>query len=87
MDRKYMLFRFTPKGTDYEISFHFSGKIKRIKVAHPDGRAPTGEEIIEMSDWANRELADIVEKAAICKKIEEMYEPDQETEVTEVCDL
>jgi hypothetical protein len=87
MSRGDMLFRFTPKGTDYEIGFFLSGKIKRIKVVHPDGRAPTGEEIIEMSDWANKELADIVEKAAICKKIEESYEPEQETEVTEVCDL
>lgn len=87
MSRSDMLFKLTPKGTDYEIGFFFSGKIKRIKVVHPDGRAPTGEEIIEMSDWANRELADMVEKAAICKKIEESYEPDQETEITEVCDL
>lgn len=87
MSRSDMLFKLTPKGTDYEIGFFFSGKIKRIKVAHPDGRAPTGEEIIEMSDWFNREFVDIVEKASICKKIEESYEPDQETEITEVCDL
>jgi hypothetical protein len=87
MSRRDMVFKFTPKDTDYEVSLFFSGKIKRIKVVHPDGRAPTGEEIIEMSDWANRELAGIVEKVAICKKIEESYEPDPESEITEVCDL
>lgn len=87
MSKSDMVFKLTPKDTDYEISFFFSGKIKRLKVAHPDGRAPTGEEIIEMSDWFNREFVDIVERASICKKIEESYEPDQETEITEVCDL
>jgi hypothetical protein len=82
-----MAFKFTPEGTDYEISVLFNGKIKRIKVVPPNNRPPTAEEIIEMSEWANRELFDIVEKAAICKKIEETYEPDTDTEIKEVCGL
>lgn len=40
-----------------------------------------------MSDWANRELADIVEKAAICKKIEELCEQEEEYDIKEVCEL
>ncbi len=82
-----MAFKFAPEGTNYEVSLLFSGAIKKIKLVLPEGRVPTADEIIEMSEWANRELSDIVEKAAICKKVEEQYEPDTETETKEVCRL
>ncbi len=82
-----MAFKFTPEGTNYEISFLFNGTIKRIKVLLPNDQVPTAEQIIELSEWANRELLDIVEKAGICKKIEETYEPDTDTNITEVCSL
>ncbi len=82
-----MVFRFMPEGTRYEMAVLFSGKIKRIKFMPEVGKLPTAEEIIEMSHWANRELVDLVDKAAICKKIETTYEPDTESETTEVCGL
>ncbi|MFA4870869.1 MAG: hypothetical protein WC623_21910 [Pedobacter sp.] len=84
-----IIFHFNVPDKPYRIGFTLDGKIVSIKrQLIPSLPELTAKDIICMSDWANKEFADIVTDAKICKIVEREEEPEEpETNTSYECEI